>query len=283
MPYQKAKSFMSNISDDLRNGFQDYRITQIDFENLRPNPLNAETYDPTDPQMLAALKDNIKENGLGQPLLVKKNDDGTYTIISGHTRYTCISMIREEDPGKFLKVPCSVWQGELSPAQEKLLLVTQNIQRTKTPADISREIKAVQSAYDEMTARGELPGKSAQEFISACTNLSVSSVYRYGRIEDNLIPEAKERFNSGDMSVNVADRIASMPEDRQEEVLEKLSGEGKITPGMVEEAISEKEEKEPSISVRFTLSELRALLGPGKYTKKKLKERIIAALSQMDA
>ena len=191
MPYQKAKSFMSNISDDLRNGFQDYRITQINYEDLRPNPLNAETYDPIDSDMLIALKDNIKENGLGQPLLVKRNDDGTYTIISGHTRYACISMIRQEDPGKFLKVPCSVWQGELSPAQEKLLLVTQNIQRTKTPADISREIKAVQSAYNEMSAQGQPPGKSAQEFISACTNLSTSSVYRYSRIDDNLIPEAK--------------------------------------------------------------------------------------------
>ena len=85
------------------------------------------------------------------------------------------------------------------------------------------------------------------------------------------------------MSINVADRIASIPQERQEEAIERLSGEDRITPGMVEEAISEKKAKEPSVSVSFTLSELEALLGPGRYTKKKLKELIITALSSADA
>lgn len=283
MAYQKVRPFFSVMSEDMMNSFQDYAVTQIDFGKLRPNPLNAQTYDPIDRETLVALKDNIKEFGLRQPLLVKKSDNDTYNILSGHTRYTCIAMIREEEPGRFGKVPCNIWEGELSPAQERILLITQNIQRVKTAADVSREVEVIRNAYNEMIANGESPGMSAMEFVKACTSLSKTSAYRYVNINDNLSPELKSRFESGEMSVRTADLVASLPQDRQKIVAEGLVDKAKITEETVTRILEQKKKKESRISVSFTADELAVLIGPGKITKKVLRETIINALNAVKA
>ena len=111
------------MSEDLKNGFQEYNIVQVDFEDLRQDPLNAQIYDPVGEQQLADLVNSIKDIGLQQPLVVKKDEGRSYTILSGHNRYAAISKIKEEDPSKFLKVPCYVIYETISPAMEKVFIV----------------------------------------------------------------------------------------------------------------------------------------------------------------
>ena len=278
MAYQKVRGFLEDISEDLKKGFQEYSIVQVDYEDLRQDPLNAEIYDPIGDEHIRDLRDSILEIGLQQPLVVRKDDAHCYTILSGHNRYAAIGMIKEEDPARFLKVPCYVRYETISPAMEKIFIVTQNIQRVKTPADISREIKALQEAYDEMTAAGETPPASAQAYISSLMNMSYSSVARYNRIEDNLTEDLKDRFYAGEITVNTADKLAAMPEDEQQALARKFTGTEKITVPMIEKELRKKKERLPKISVSFTLEELAAIIGPEPITKTKLRGMIIKAL-----
>ena len=59
------------------------KIKAIDTYLIRENKLN-EIYSQDD---IECLKENIKEFQLSQPLVVRKNPDGSYTIISGHRRF----------------------------------------------------------------------------------------------------------------------------------------------------------------------------------------------------
>ncbi|UCC45415.1 MAG: ParB/RepB/Spo0J family partition protein [Candidatus Zixiibacteriota bacterium] len=67
-------------SDDM--GKANYRLVSLD--ELAPNPMQPRH--EFDAEELASLAESFKQNGVLQPLLVKKNSTG-YTIIAGERRY----------------------------------------------------------------------------------------------------------------------------------------------------------------------------------------------------
>ena len=74
-----------------------------------------------DEDALKSLSESIKQNGIIQPLCVRKNSDGGYTLISGERRLKAASM------AGLRKVPCV-----LTDADERssaLLAIVENIQR----------------------------------------------------------------------------------------------------------------------------------------------------------
>lgn len=271
-----TKRFLHGVTVD---GIQEYEIKQLDIDDIEPNPLNAQIYDPND-QQIADLRDSIREIGLEQPLVVRRTGVRSYTILSGHNRFAAISMLHDEDPDVFCKVPCRVKNDITTPAREKIEIVLQNIQRVKTPADISREIRTLQTALEEMVASGEIPPESVTTYISSLTNMSYSSVSRYSRIEENLTDELADRFHAGEMSVNTADKLAGMSEEEQQELADRFAEDEKITTSMVEKAVSRKKGKAPTLSVTFTVDELQTLIGPEPVNKKQLRDIIIKALGK---
>ena len=58
---------------------------QIELSKIFPNPNQPRT--SFDEEALAELSDSISKLGVIQPITVKKNDDGTFMIISGERRY----------------------------------------------------------------------------------------------------------------------------------------------------------------------------------------------------
>ena len=73
------------------------KVRAIDVYLLKENRLN-EVFSQDD---IDLLKENIEEFQLSQPLVVKRNTDGSYTIISGHRRYKACKKLFDE--GKVLR------------------------------------------------------------------------------------------------------------------------------------------------------------------------------------
>ena len=68
------------------------KVKAIDAYLIKENKLN-EIYPQDD---IDGLKENIWEFQLSQPIVVRKNKDGTYTIISGHRRFkACMELFEE--------------------------------------------------------------------------------------------------------------------------------------------------------------------------------------------
>ena len=91
----------------------------ISIDKIEPN--DAQPRQNFDEDALRSLSESIKQNGIIQPLCVRKNNDGGYTLISGERRLKAANM------AGLRKIPCV-----LTDADERssaLLAIVENIQR----------------------------------------------------------------------------------------------------------------------------------------------------------
>jgi len=91
----------------------------LSADKISPN--EAQPRQNFDADALQSLCESIKQNGIIQPLCVRKNNDGGYTLISGERRLKAASM------AGLKKVPCVLTNADERSAA--LLAIIENIQR----------------------------------------------------------------------------------------------------------------------------------------------------------
>jgi ParB family chromosome partitioning protein len=112
-----------NIQKD--DGQQVNVLAKIPVEKVRPNPYQPRT--EFEPEALEELKRSILENGLIQPVTVRRAEDGFYELISGERRFRACSEIGfKEIPAYIIKVDSA--EGMLA------LALIENIQREELNA-----------------------------------------------------------------------------------------------------------------------------------------------------
>lgn len=103
-------------------------LTEIDIERIRPNAQQPRTR--FDDNELGNLAASIKENGVVQPILVRKSLDG-YELVAGERRWrasqlagleTIPAVVRKIDDGKLLEIALleNIQRQELNPVEEAL-------------------------------------------------------------------------------------------------------------------------------------------------------------------
>ena len=70
---------------DLPAKKSNHAFEEVEIASVVPNPKQPRTH--FDEQALGELAESIRTLGVIQPLTVKKEDDGKYTIISGERRW----------------------------------------------------------------------------------------------------------------------------------------------------------------------------------------------------
>lgn len=118
-------------------------LLTVPVNSISPNPLQPRT--EMDDQSLAELSDSIKEHGLIQPLIVRQEDKGKYTLIAGERRWRAAQMAGISELPVVIKEASS---------QEMLeLALIENIQR----ADLNpiEEAHAYQQLIDEFNLTQE--------------------------------------------------------------------------------------------------------------------------------
>ena len=78
------------------------RIVQLPIDALTDFPADKHKYRPATGERLEELKQSIRDNGILNPLLVRKLPDGAYQIVAGHNRRTAAREIG------YRAVPCIV-------------------------------------------------------------------------------------------------------------------------------------------------------------------------------
>ena len=77
---------VNNVSEFEKNIYEDTKheeIVELNIDDLRPNPYQPRTI--FDEDALNELAESIKENGVFQPIIVKKSIKG-YDVIAGERR-----------------------------------------------------------------------------------------------------------------------------------------------------------------------------------------------------
>lgn len=270
----------------------DERIIEIELERLRSfenHPFKVQA----DSQMIE-LQDSIKKYGIINPLIVRPRPDGVYEIISGHRRKFAAERLG------YRKVPTII--RVMKDDEAVVSMVDSNLQREQIrPSEKAFAYKMKYDAIKRKTGRRKcgqidhLSGKKSIEVIGEECGDSPKQVQRFIKMTE-LIPELLEKVDDGSMGFTPAVQLSYLKKKEQEEMLEamdfaqctpslsqairlkKLSAEGKLTLGEMENILSEIKQKEID-RVVFKNEQLHRFF-PTSYTAEQMRREILEILKE---
>ena len=199
-------SLMNAQSQTATPAGQQMQVVMIPSRNIIPNPENFEIYTLGD---MENLRDDIRQNGLRQPLEVIPMEDETdcYMLISGHRRWAACGILSTCGDSRFDSLPCLIRESH-GKLDDRIALITANATaRDLTDGERLAQYEALKDALTKKKAAGQLEGKVRDE---ACRilGLSTGAAARLNVIascENELI---KERLKAGEIGLMEAYRSA---------------------------------------------------------------------------
>lgn len=173
-------------------------VRNIPVSDITPSSLNPrKTFDQ---DALCELADNIKENGLIQPITVRKlakGDDFKYEIVCGERRF------RATQIAGMTEIQCII--KDLDDKQAFAAMIIENLQRKDV--DPMEEAAAFHKLYTEGTMQVKEIAKI----------LGKSSSYVVSRIQlNNVLPEYLPLLRNGNIYLNQLIEIAKLTKEQQE-------------------------------------------------------------------
>lgn len=179
------------------------KLSNIDLDKIRVNPNQPRKY--FDNEKMEELKESIKNNGLIQPIIVRKietgKDRGKYEIIAGERRFKACSLL------KMRTIPCIIINANDSRSYEYAVL--ENIQRE----DLN-PIEEAESYVMLMEVYGYTQEKLSEKLGK--NRSSISNKIRLLKLPEKV----KETVSKGNLSYGHARALLSVPDEK---VLEELA------------------------------------------------------------
>lgn len=215
---EKRKFNVMDVLGEQLAGVAD-TMMEIPVDDIRDNPRNF--YPTPDSQALRALMDSIRANGLLEPPTVVPAGDGTYRLISGHSRMAAIRALREtETPDQWATVLCRVLP-PMSEGQEQAAVIEANRQRVKSNALLADEAERLTEAYIKRREAGEqLPGR-IRDYVAEALQVKATKVANLSAIKKGLkVPGIVRKWEAGDIPEAAALEIARMDIEEQYRLLD---------------------------------------------------------------
>ena len=198
-------------------------VKELDLSDIRPNP-----YQPRkrfDDKSLRELSDSIKENGVFQPIIVRKSING-YEIIAGERRYRASKLAKKKT------IPAIVRKFDESQMME--VAVLENLQREDlTPLEEAQ-------AYEMLQKNLGL----TQEEVSKRMGKSRPYIANYLRLL-TLPSKTKRLLQHGDLSMGQARTLLGLKDKDKIDALAKRVAKEGMPVRKVEALVSEMNAKKP--------------------------------------
>jgi ParB family chromosome partitioning protein len=194
---------------------------ELPISRIRPNPYQPRT--EWDAEQLRTLSDSIKENGIIQPIIVRKNTDG-YEIIAGERRFRAASMAGLET------VP--VLEREATDDEMLELALVENIHRS----DLNPLERA--KAYQRFIRSFNLTQTDAAKRLGEDRTVIANHI----RLLD-LPEEIKAMLSDGRLGMGHARAILALPSDELRKKLANRALAGRLSVREVERLVRNHLEK----------------------------------------
>lgn len=146
------------------------------------------------------LAESIEQNGLMHNIVVRRQENGKYQIISGERRFEAFCLLRERVGDKYKLIPAQVKQTDDVDAEIGLIQANTEV-RQLTPAEQLQSVERLKALYEIKRQRGEKISGKLRERIAATLNMSVGQVGNLENISANLAPDLQQEFRDGKMSI----------------------------------------------------------------------------------
>ncbi len=212
------------------------------------------------------LKASIKITGyLMQPILIENVNEKDQVLAGHRRRLCCIDLINEGDT-RFEKVPCMYASEIKIPGMETLSLedkekiepilrqfkvIQTNNYRDKSDWEKMQEFLEMEKIVKQFKESMGLKGNLRDE-LKELMGISGGQYSRYKKISNNLIEELMKEFKEERIKISVADAVASLKPELQQQSYEIFMENGTLTPSDVELL---KERQEVDISGQMTIEQ----------------------------
>lgn len=206
MSTRLLNSLMNAQSQTATPAGQQMQVVMIPSRNIIPNPENFEIYTLGD---MENLRDDIRQNGLRQPLEVIPMEDETdcYMLISGHRRWAACGILSTLGDTRFDFLPCLIRESH-GKLDDRIALITANATaRDLTDGERLAQYEALKDALTKKKAAGQLEGKVRDE-VCRILGLSTGAAARLNVIASCENEVIKERLKAGEIGLMEAYRSA---------------------------------------------------------------------------
>lgn len=236
--------------------------------------------------------ENIKENGVIHPVIVRTKEDGTYEMISGHRRKRACELAGIKE------IPAIV--REMSDEDATILMVDSNKQRERIlPSEkafaykMKLEAMKKQGKRNDLTSRPMVDKLKSADIIGEEVGESGRQIQRYIRLTE-LIPELLQLVDDEKMKLRPAVEISYLTKSEQEYVFEvmeynevfpshpqarelkKLSADGKLTDDDIDRILPEEKPNQKE-NIKFSVDKVKGYF-PKEYTPTEMQKIIVKLL-----
>lgn len=178
-----------------------------DLHEFKDNP-----YKIREDEDMEELIESIRKNGVLEPLIVRKREEGGYEVLSGNRRlYACAKLGIKE-------IPVSVRDLDLDSAI--ITLVDSNLKRENIlPSERARAYKMKLDAERHQGTCGHDVLKSRDKVAEGV--YSGRQVSRYIRLNE-LLPELLEKVDNGEIALSPAVEISYLNDIEQQDLLNAM-------------------------------------------------------------
>lgn len=187
-------SFLNPQPQNTDPAGQKMQVVMVPREFIMANPDNKKIYIVGD---VSGLKDDIRENGVRQPLEVIRWAN-SYKLISGERRLTACKQLADEGDKRFESLPCLILDSK-GPEDDKINLITANATaRDLTDGERVAQYEALKDALTLKKKRGELKGKVRDE-LCRILGISTGAAARLNIVASTENETVKERLRDGEI------------------------------------------------------------------------------------
>lgn len=228
-------------------------LQDLQLQVLTPAPDDWNFYAPLGDDKFVELIDSIQTSGLLHPIVVWKQPDDRYMILSGHNRVRAYRSLHEQTgDSRWAAIPATVLT-DITRADAREIVVDSNwVQRTLTPSEKARSIyqKYVLSGRKKRSENGQRQSRYDQ--IAEQYGLSSRQIARYvrlGSLDDSLQP----LVDSGKLPIVTALKLVDFSPECQQHLASNWADRlrskqmDRLTPAMSCDEIDETLAEESSI------------------------------------
>ena len=232
---------------------------------------------------MTTLVDSIKQYGVREPGLARPRTDGGYELLCGNRRKMACQL------AGLATVPVII--REMSDDDAAIAMVDSNLQQREKLL-FSEKAWAYRVKMEALNHKGVKGESHSVEVITAQTGDSRNTVFRLIRLTE-LVEALLNKVDAREIALNPAVELSHLNYDEQFAVVEcmakydvkpslsqavrlkKLKLDGKLTPELIEEILSE-QKASPTSEAKITLHYRKYF--PPEYSPKQVEEVIIALL-----
>lgn len=184
-----------------------------------------------DDESMKELIHSIEVNGVLNPVIARRTEEGDYELISGHRRKHACEVLGIE------RIPIIV--REISRDEAVIAMVDSNLQRENIlPSEKAFAYKMKMEAMKRQGQRSDLTSSPLEtklrtdEIIADEAGESRAQIQRYIRLTE-LVPELLEMVDNGRMGFRPAVEISYLQEEEQRDLVETIDSED-CTPSLAQ-------------------------------------------------